>query len=370
MNEFEEIIDPKKIPKPLIENPYQSIIMWSERRFKLIGERLFSYISLMPHSIFIPEMPYEDTSFKCGISLLFLSPAGGAKSMVSDAIREICINPFSFEDITSSEIQTELQGKNFITMIVGDAGRIFKDFDLLKVIEGVISDSRVSRRTKRERLDYDVIGNAYMAGVPQDLTAYLSSGYLSRFVPISVLHKRDQQDKIGKSIVDSLGRKVDKSSEAITIGDIKDYYRFLWQMQQGLQAKNGFPKIKGYHFSNEFKSQIYGMWKNYRQKADTLKFTNYYRELISGFKFLFASAFLHIHQREVRDGLLVPNKDDLKIALYLQHNELRTKIHMLRNKKVARNIESVEYLEKVSSEMGINQVDMEMLRILVEGKNN
>lgn len=368
MDEYEVTINPSEIPKSLMDNPYQTILEWSERRFKHIGERLFAFIALMPHSIFIPEIDYEDTSFKCNLSVLFLSPAGGCKTLVGKAVEEISINPVSFEDITSAQFQSELQGKNCITIITGDAGRIFKDFDLIKAIEGIISDSRVSRRTKRERLDYNIVGNSFMAGVPQDLTSYLSSGYLSRFIPISILHKREEQDKIGKAIVDSLGRKSNGNGEEVTLGDIKNYYKFLWQIQQGQQEKNGYAPIVGYLFLPEFKSQIYNMWKNYRHKADSLEFTNYYRELISGFKYLFCSAFLNIAHREVRDGLLVPTQDDLKLALILQQRELKTKIHLLRNRKVARNIDDIRYLEKVSKELKINDVNMEMLRIFASDK--
>ena len=361
--EDEDIIRKEDLPEELVKNPYKTILSWSERRFKKIGEKVFSFLALIPHSIFIPPIPYEDDFFRVNLSFLLLTPAGGAKTKIAKAIEEIVINPVSFEDITSAELQTELAGKEEVTLITGDAGRILKDFDLIKAIEGVLSDSRVSKRNKREQLDYEIIGNLCMAGTPQDLTAYLGSGLLSRIIVMVLLHSKDEQDEIGKEIVDSIGLK---SKQDVNIQDIKNYYRWLYQIQKGLSKD--FNPIKGYYFNEEFKSKIYNLWKNYREKAKVTSFENFYRELIGGIKFLCCSAFLNINNREIKNGLLVPNEEDLRIALYLMHQELKTKIHILRNEKIARRIKDVAYLEKVATQYRISKFNLDMIKLLIESR--
>jgi len=363
MEDFDGIIQMKDLPEELIKNPYKTILNWSEKRFKKIGEKIFSFIALMPHSIFIPSIKYEDSFFRNGISFLFLTPAGGAKTMMGKAIEEISINPVSFEDITSAQIQSELAGKEDVTLITGDAGRIFKDFDLIKVIEGILSDSRVSRRTKREQLDFEIVGNCYMAGTPQDLTSYLTSGLLSRLTPLVMMHSKEEQDEIGQKIVDSIGKQ---SNHDITINQIKNFYKWLYQIQKGVSKD--FNPIKGYYFNKEFKEKIYNLWKNYREKAKVHSFENYYRELIAGFKYLCSSAFLNIANRKIKNDLLVPNNEDLKIALFLMHQELKTKIHILRNEKLSRKIKDVKYLEKVATQYKISKFNLDMIKILIENK--
>ena len=363
MEDFEETIKKKDLPEGLIKEPYGTILKWSERRFKRIGEKIFSFIALMPPSIFIPPIPYEDSFFRTSISFLLLTPSGGAKTRIGNAVEQISVNPVAFEDITSAQIQSELAGKEDVTLITGDAGRIFKEFDLMKVIEGILSDSRVSRRTKREQLDYEIIGNCYMAGTPQDLTSYLGSGLLSRIVPQVLMHSKEEQDLIGKEIMDSIGKN---TNQEVTIKEIKRYYRWLYQIQKGLSKD--YPPIKGYFFDEKFKGQIYNLWKNYREKAKVHSFENYYREMISGWKYLCTSAFLNLPNRQVKNNLLIPSTEDLRIALYLMHQELRTKIHILRNEKLSRKIKDVKYLEKVANRYRISKFNIDMIKLLIESK--
>ena len=360
----QEIIKIEDLPESLVKDPYQTILAWAERRFKKIGNSVFSYLALLPHSVFIPSIPYEDTYFSTGISFLLLTPPSGGKTLIGRAMEKLVVNPVPFEDISSAEMQTELSGKEDVTLITGDAGRIFKDPDLLKALEGILSDSRVSKRNKRERLDYEISGNCYMAGTPQDISSYIYGGFLSRIIPMVIMHKIEEQDEIGTAIVKSIGKS--SLSDDITIKDISNYYKFLYQVQKGFSRE--ISPIKGYYFDENFKNTILTMWKEYRKKLNPYTFDNYYRELIAGFKYLCSSSFLNINNRKIVDNQIVPTTHDLEIAIHLMQNELRTKIHILKSEKIARKIKDVEFLEKVSGQFKLTTFSKEMITVILEGK--
>lgn len=351
-------------PSKLIANPYVEIINWSEKRFKLLGKFVFPYLSLMPISTYIPKIPYEGMNLPCNISFLLLTPSGGGKSLIAETMESICMNPYNVDKVSAPEMLSELDGQDNVSIITGDAGRIFRDKEFLKSLEMVIYDGRVRKRNKREILDYTINANCYLAGVPQDITSYLSSGILSRVTPMVIMHSREDQKLIGQGIIDSLG--ITNIKDSLTSEIIKNYYKFLMQIQAGENKE--FPKIKGYILSEKTKDYINKVWSRNLDKSKTQPYENYYRELISGFKYMCASAFLNLPNRKVEDGFLVPNQEDLKVGLILQADEIATKINLTRMEKISSQIRDIKALEKVASHHNVGEMNYEILRVLVENK--
>ncbi len=358
-----EITKLKDLPENLVKYPYETIRAWAEKRFKLVGGTVFSYLSFLPISVFIPKINYEDTKLPTGINFLLLTPPSGAKSIINDAMEEICINPVNVDKVSAPELLSELSSQDFVTLTTGDAGRIFRDKELIKSIEMIIYDGKVRKRNKREWLNYELRANGFFAGTPQDLTGYLGSGMLSRLTPMVLMHQREEQNEIGKGIVNSLGNHIDNN---IKIDDIRNYYKFLFQLQKGDIPK--FKKIKGYYLTDLHKKVLYNAWVRWRDEAKTLSYENYYRELISGFKYLFCSSFLNLPNRRVENGMIYPNKEDLKIATTLLFGELNTKIFLMRSEKIASQIRDIRQLEKISEQNHFNKITEDTIKMFIQPK--
>jgi len=316
------------LPSELVKNPYKEIREWADKRFKVIGKSIFSYLALVPHSIFCPKIKYEDQLIPSNISFLLVSPPASAKTMIVNTLSEICYNPININKITPSEMVMELKEKDYVTLCAGDSARIFKDYQFNKLTEEVIYDGRLVWKTRRTFVDEPINANGVFATTPQDLSGILTSGLLSRLTLMIIMLSEEEQIKIGEEIVSSIGRT---TINGLEIGDIKKYYNFIYQTQLGENEKQ--PRVEEVYIDNNTQRTILKIWEKVKSTTKTNFLESHSRELFSGFRYLTASAMLNIPNRDIEKGIIYPKAQDLNIAKILMANELRTKINLMKSEK-------------------------------------
>jgi len=350
------------------ENPVKRINEWANRRFKLVGEKVLQYLMFGPISLIMPPIRYADTTFTPIQNHLILGLPGTIKSACARAYENFAYNPFPFEEITEASMQSRLAefAESHVTLITGDAFRIFRNANLVKVLEGVIYDGRVSKSTMRENLQYDIKATSYVAGVPEDLTMYLNRGLLFRVVPIILIPTKKEQDIIGEEIVKDI--EVDDYDMEIKEEHLKEFYEWLQEIQMG--ESNEFKQITGYIFSDDMKKKIFESWKNHRKRLFVLENYNWIRELHRGFSFLGASALINIANRDVKDGRIIPTEEDLIRALKLMRGDLVTKDRMLKMNALASKCNTTDDLKRVAKATNLNlkSESGEILQRLVKGR--
>jgi len=369
MNNIEEIEEPIEVNERILKNPYEIILRFAERRLKHVGHKIFSYLCLMPVSLVAPDLQYEDTTIRSNIHVMLLSPAGGGKSFATSTLKEFSLNPFDFEMITSAATEEELFGMKYCTILVQDMARIISDKNMIKTLEGLCGEEKksgsitLSRGDKR--FNIDVV--ALLAGVPSDISSYISSGIIFRFAPLLIMHNKETQEKIGKEIAMNVG----KSGKNYNIEEIKKFYKWIYQVQLG--KNKDYAKIDGYILNDVQRNSIYEKWKETLEMINPSSSFNWFRELLSGFRYLSASSILNMANRkiEVENGknFIVPNIQDLRLGIFLMVNEIRLKSYLLKCDKIARRIKDIKYLEKYRDRDKINNFTFDLLRILLNRKN-
>jgi len=365
--EFEDIGIEKEIEvnKEILKNPYESVLRFAENRLKHVGHKIFSYLALMPVSLVAPDLQYEDTNIRSNIHVMLLSPPGSGKSFAESILRKISLNPFDFTAITSAATEEELYGMKYCTILVQDMAKIISDRLMVKTLEGLCGEERragsitISRGDKR--FNIDVV--ALLAGVPSDISAYISGGLIFRFAPILIMHSKETHDRIGKEIAMSIG----KGGKIHNISEINNLYRFIYQVQLG--KNKDFSKIDGYIFDDLQRSNIYKRWKETLDSTNPDGAFNWFRELISGFRYMAASSILNLNNRKIETEknkrYIIPNKQDLKVGMFLMANEIRLKSYLLKCDKIAKRIKDIKYLEKYKERDRINNFTFDLLKILL-----
>jgi hypothetical protein len=367
-------LDVSDIPLSLRKNPFRTITDWSEERFKLVGRRVFPTLCLMPQSLIIPPIPYTDMPIRSNIHCLFLSPPGGAKSCVSKTYADIALNPMRLKSFTSAAIEEELmqsQGTN-VSLIVDDMSTIARDRTLLKTLEGALGEEKeVSRVTATKSRRFDVNLSALFCGVPDDLTSYLTSGFIFRVSPIMLIHNKEDQDKIGEKIVGSIGNN-SFSEGGINIKDVRNFYRYLAQIQEG---DGSIPTIKGYDFSKIDKTQIYLRWQDTRTRVNVETRYNWYRELFSGFRYMCSYSFLNIFSRNVvkdaaGNNLLQIEPEDLQFGIRMMAQEIRVKQKILTANDTLNKAKNVkELIATIEKDKGMDDLFKEIIKLFATNKD-
>jgi len=321
---------PIEVDKKILKNPYETILKFAEKRLKHVGHKIFSYLALLPVSLVAPDLKYEDTTIRSNIHVMLLSSPGGGKSFAVSTLKEISLNPFEFEAITSAATEEELYGMKYCTILVQDMARIISDKLMVKTLEGMCGEEKkagsitVSRGDKRFTID--VV--ALLAGVPSDISAYISGGLIFRFAPLLIMHNKETHDKIGKEIAMSIG----KSGKTFDISEIRNFYKWIYQVQLG--KNRDFKRIDGYIFDDVYRESIYKKWKATLDAVNPLSSFNWFRELLSGFRYMASSAILNMANRKIEEEkgkrYIVPNKSDLRIGMFLMANEIGLKSYLLK----------------------------------------
>lgn len=337
----DDIISLDSLPNALVKRPYETIRLWAEDRFKLIGDQVFSFLALVPHSIFLPKIPFIDREIISSINFMLISPPGSAKSVLIDSLVKFCYEPHNISKMSAPELATSLKGENYVSLYAGDASRIFRDFELSKLMEEIIYDSKVVKNNKRERLNYSINANAILGVTTRALGVTMTDGLFSRLTPMLLILSVEKQNEIAGLILQSIGKR---ENSKITTGHITDYYKELFKIQLGESEE--IKPIQECHFDEFSKERIGELWNKIREVKNVESHEIHNRELESGFKYLQSSAFLNIFNRKVEDGILYPNRDDLRVSLTLLKEELFTKIDLMRLEKFSYYVRDIKQLEE------------------------
>jgi len=340
------------------KHPYQFICDYYEGIYKNMGREVFSTLALVIPSLILPPIPHKNArEIKPSINFLLICPPGNGKSAIAETFSNLAYNSFPFEAITDSKLYTELSKREFVTLVVSDVFKIFSNPMLSKTMENVLGDEqKISRFTQRtDNKEKKIRAVAFLSGTPNSLNSVISDGIIFRTAVCLIFHNSDEHDSIGSFVSNG----VFQDREGVNIEQmIMDYYYELLQIQLGEHAK--IPTITGYIVDPSFNKMIYEAWKPLVYKeVEATKFS-FFREMHQGFRYMCAHAFLNIFQREVRNGQLVINEEDVKVAIKLMTKELRTKFEILSSSRVVseekmKNTKDLaDYVERLKHKANIN----------------
>jgi len=295
------------------KNPYKFICNHYEKRYLHMGKKVFSVLSLLPVSLIIPDINTDKVgTIKSNLNLLLISSPGTGKSSIGDKFKEIAYDPFPFEYISDSKLNSVLSNKKIVSLITSDISSTGDEKKL----------SRFTQRTNQEEKPIEAI--AYLAGTPENLNSTISEGMLFRVSILLIFHTEKEHNEILEYVNSSIGKSPQDSEEEEII---KEYYQKLWKIQIG--ENKDIKPIKGYIIDKKFNESIINKIKPLVSKA--FKETNFVfvRELHQCYRYLISLAFLNIFNRKIENNMLIPNEEDLKIALRLSEREIKTKTKIL-----------------------------------------
>jgi len=313
----------------IIKDPYSYIVSWAEDRYPYTGGRVFSYSSLLPISLFLPHIIHKGKLVRPQISVLVLAPSGCAKTDMTNDIKKICYKPYNFTHNTGARIERDFKTMDVATIIINDLSRILKDKEMIKVLESLIEEGQIERKTANYTYDKEGIKCcAYMSGVPQDLTSYITSGLIFRVIPIYISHDLNEQEEIGKDIIQNLEVE---GVDGTSLKNIIDYYRTLYGIMSGKSTK--YKPVVKIKISEEQRIKIYKNWVRMLEKLEIENNTNWFRELYDGIRMACSLGLLNYFNRKKyksENGVILELEDsDINIASKLMVNEINVKFKII-----------------------------------------
>ncbi len=182
----------------------------------------------------------------------------------------------------------------------------------------------ISERTKRKKVDtklktekrsFDANMVGTFAGVIQDLSKYLASGFLGRVCTTIVSHSVEDQDFVGEKITDAIGT-TDRQKTNFT--DVKNHYTQLIAIQKGTHPI--YPPIVSVIIPDKLKKIITKQWNATRANMDSGEDVVWYRELYDAYRIACASALLHVNEREIKTKVVGEEKKEVG-AIVLEKND-------------------------------------------------
>lgn len=343
-------------------NPYKFICDYAEALYPKIGRKTFEVLSLLPPSLILPDIPVGSKTIRSNLNAIFLGASGSGKSSVAKLFSKFVINSLEFESITSAGLEGAIVDSGGVfTLIVGDFARMSRDPILLKVLEGILGEEKtIKRRTARKDIDLDVNGISLVCGVNTDLSKYIISGFIWRLVPILISHSAEEHAEIGRHIIKTAGIKKENGEEET----IQNYYNELLRIQSSEK------RVIGYELKDEFKDGLYNQWNSMTSKYVTELGLNFFRELWDGMRFLVSHAFLNYFNREIKDGILIPTKEDYDVALNLMKQSIKFKFRLIRSESFAKGLKDAKDFNMLMRSEKIPEQVKDMIRGLVEVKGS
>lgn len=334
-SENKEIIIPKEIYDKEMEliksNPRKYICDCIEKNLIYVGSKSFKFISLLPCSLVLPDICFNSTSIKPNFNLLMIGSPSFGKTSICNKFCNITLNPIKVKKITNSRMVERLIQDKMFSISLDDFASLFNDNDgypKVKTLESALGDDRM---LSAETMTYQT-GEVRVQGVgligitPIDLVKfldYLKSGLFSRMAILWLHLTKKENDNVIKYINEGIGNYSNENDMLIKEKIIKDYYQILFNIQYD---KHEIKKIAGYKISNEIKNEALKKWQNIIDNFGIKESGNFKRDLHNFYRFVISSAFLNIFNREHKDGILVPNEEDLKVALELMEESLSNKL--------------------------------------------
>lgn len=352
----------KEEEKKLKDNPYAYICNWMEERLPYTGGKAYSIVALMPVSLILPNFTYMGDSVRSNINCLIMAPPSAGKSTIADSFAKISFAPLQTSSITPRKLEKEIKSRVTFSLVVEDFSRMIRNPDTLKVIENVLGEEqKVNRMTVNSSVDKKVNGVGLFMGTSQDLSTYITGGFIFRAVPVIISHTADQHSQIGRKIMENMGIDSNFNEKRELI---KDYYYELLQIMDGGHPK--IQKIDRCFMDPAFSREAYKIWdENTRFINDTLKVQlNWFRELQEFARFLFAHAFLNVFNRRVEKGVIYPTKEDFNVAIKLMEDTLQVKYDIVSMNLFSKNISDLQELENVLKGSRLSEQRRDILRNL------
>lgn len=341
-NEKEEVEEKKQdifIPQEIYEkefseikrNPRNYICNWMEKNLMHVGSDVFKYVSLMPCSLVLPDIPFNSTGIKPNFNLLIVGDPSVGKTTISNKFCNLTINPIKVKKMSAGEMIVRLIREKMFSISIDDFANLMNDADgyaKIKTLEGAVGDDRMlSADTMRYQTgEVRVQGVALIAITPMDLARYveyMKSGLFSRMTILWLYLSKQKNDDISRYIADGIGNYNSREDLLIKEKIIKDYYQSLYDIQ--FQKNSSIQRIVGYEINNDIKDRAFKLWKSTIEDANIPESGNFKRDFHDFFRFLISNAFLNIYNREHKNGILKPNEEDAEVALSLMSKSLKTK---------------------------------------------
>ena len=356
----------------MLDNPYYEIKAFMEALYKNIGGRVFEVASLIPLSPLIPDIKQGQYEISTNLHSILIAPPSSGKTSLVKIFEKMCINPYKFKSVTSSKIAQDLKrfqsvpGQKITTTILcDDVAKIMKDKDLIKVLEGVTGEEKtVERLDSRKELKFQIESCSLLGGVWQDLNHYIASGFLFRVIPILITQTESEQDEVLQNISELLkgnGHKQDFEA-------IQTHYKEIAEAQKSDDA------IVGYRISPSMITRATTEFLSYKKHInsqignESSSFIVWNREHNRLFSYMVNVAFLNLKNRKtiVEDGqkLLIPDTDDLNIALRLVRREMLIKAQLIRSAKLMPMITSIQDLRSVSESNNFTSLEKAVFQTL------
>ena len=369
MTELEYQVNPD-IEEQLIRNPYNCIRDYAESRLIKVGRKLYSYLALQPISLFAPDIPNKDGFSKPNLNFLLLGPASSGKTTTLLLMRDICYNPYLFQDVTGAKIVQDLLGKDKTSLLCTDVDTIFRDPELIKILEGVVGEeSMINRLNMRSSASFTTNAVFLGCGLFESLRENIRYGFLQRMIPLVIYHTKEEKVLIVQAIKDGMFT----NSQKMSFMDIKWYYKKIAEIQKNHNDK--FPRIEGYLVDEKVKNELFRAWLEIMEKNQYPEDQYLTREFYSIMKYMCNSAILNMFNREVskQNGqrVIVPNRQDIELAKSLFNNEMEAKYNILTLSMMASNIRrenAIKFYDYVRNNDAISHEYKQIGKIFAEQK--
>jgi len=348
------------------KNPYEMICDYTESIYPHTGKEVFEVLSLVPCSLILPDISYFSKTIRTNMNVLFLTLSGGAKSSLCKQFATFSYFPIEARSYTPAGLEKEIEAKPVFSLIIEDYATMAQDERILKIIEGIIGEEKVlDRHTTKKNVRKSVEGIGLFCGVPADLSSKLTSGTIFRTICLVVMHTDEEHSEIGLHINRNIG---DTNNHKQLESDIRDYYTLLQEIQAGKHKEH--PPVLGYDIQQMFKDALYKEWnvltRVYRKNAPF----NFFRELHDGYRMLVSLAFLNYFNRTIKDGMLVVEHEDCKIAVSLMRQTLQTKYELLMSEKLGKSVKNINQLQKIMKSNKIPQRVKALMPMHLKGQLN
>ncbi len=346
--------------KNIQEDPYKFICDYVESLYPHLGRKSFEVLSLLPCSLIMPDIPFGSKTIRSNLHAMILGSSGGGKTSIATLFSKFALSPLNFESITSAGLEGAIMNCGSVfSLIVGDFARMSRDPILMKTLEGILGEEKsVKRKTARKDLDLDVNAIALLCGVSSDLSKYIMSGMLWRVVPIMLGSTTEEHKNIGDHIINKIGKVDEDDTEEVII----NYYNKLLVFQTSEK------KIVGYEIENGFAKKLLNKWNELTEPYVKELGLNFYRELLDGVRFMLSHSFLNLFNREIKDGILIPNEEDFNVSMKLMKQSIQFKFRLIRSESFAKGLKDAKEFKRIMESDKISDQVKEMLRGLVTVK--
>ncbi|MEK6882606.1 MAG: hypothetical protein AABY22_23495 [Nanoarchaeota archaeon] len=328
--------------KQIREDPYNFIMNWMDKNLLIVGKEAFKILALMPHSLFLPDIKFASTDIRANINNLIIAHSGDGKSTLSKKFSQLCYNPIVRRSITTADLIDTASELKWVSLVIEDLSQTADEgYDTIKVIEGIIGDEKsINRSTMNKEYTGEVKGIGFLGVTPHDLERFaheLESGLLSRCTLTLIKLTHNDRKKIEE--FKHLRAGDSKYAEEIRIIDeiVIDFYMELQMIQRGRHNeylidkygknhnKEVIKPIISYEIDMKFKQEFFRKWTKI---LDNLMKQGQHisnRESQEYYRFLVSHAFLQVFNRDYKNGILIPNEEDHRIALDLTIQNLKYK---------------------------------------------